>query len=258
MIVNRNEQVPSSSSFADQRLRLYSDLASWWPLFSPPIHYVEEAADMLPRLLAAPDALPRTLLELGSGGGSLAHHLKAHLKLTLTDRSSDMLAVSRAVNPECEHLQGDMRSLDLGRQFDVVLVHDAIMYATDAHSLRATFDTAYRHCRPGGAAVLAPDCVLETFEPETESGGEDAPDGRGLRYLEWSWDPDVSDTTFETAYAFLLRDRDGSVHVDMDRHKFGIFPRAAWLSWLEQAGFTAGSTIDPWKRDIFVARKPRK
>jgi hypothetical protein len=24
--------------------RRYTDLAEWWPLFSPPMHYVEEAA----------------------------------------------------------------------------------------------------------------------------------------------------------------------------------------------------------------------
>ncbi|MGH9323842.1 MAG: class I SAM-dependent methyltransferase, partial [Vicinamibacteria bacterium] len=90
--------------------RLYTDLAEWWPLFSPPSHYVEEAADLLPVLLEAPDAPPRTLLELGCGGGSLAYHLKARLQLTLSDRSEPMLAVSRAVNPECEHVLGDMRS----------------------------------------------------------------------------------------------------------------------------------------------------
>ena len=46
----------------------------------------------------------------------------------MTDLSAEMLAVSRTVNPECEHLRGDMRSLRLHRCFDVVLIHDAIMY----------------------------------------------------------------------------------------------------------------------------------
>jgi hypothetical protein len=60
-------------------MKLYSDLASWWPLMSPPIHYVEEAADLLPLLLEGEDpSAPRTLLELGSGGGSLAFHLTQH------------------------------------------------------------------------------------------------------------------------------------------------------------------------------------
>jgi hypothetical protein len=51
--------------------RLYTDLATWWPLFSPPSHYGDEPADLLPGMLAATDAPPHTLLELGCGGGSL-------------------------------------------------------------------------------------------------------------------------------------------------------------------------------------------
>jgi SAM-dependent methyltransferase len=236
--------------------RMYSALADWWPLLSPPSHYIEEAADLLPELLLATDPSPRTLLELGSGGGSLAHHLKSHFQLTLTDISPDMLAVNRAVNPECEHIEGDMRSLDLGRQFDLVLVHDAIMYATEPADLIATMRTAFRHCRPGGAAFFIPDCVRETFTPSTDHGGEDGEDGRGLRYLEWSWDPDPADTLCEVAYAFVLREADGTVRFDGERQQFGLFPRADWLAWLESVGFEASSRMDPWNRDVFKARRP--
>jgi SAM-dependent methyltransferase len=236
-------------------MKLYTELASWWPLLSPPAHYVEEAADIIPTLQAAPDRPPRTLLELGSGGGSLAFHLKPHFQLTLSDRSEQMLAVSRQVNPECEHVAGDMRTLQLDRQFDLVMIHDAVMYLTDEASIRAAFANAYRHCRPGGAVVILPDNVTETFEPETELGGEDAPDGRGLRYLEWTWDPDPTDTTFRTVWSFLLRDASGHVTVDMDEHLFGMFPRASWLAWLRAEGFDPTSRMDPWNRDVFVARR---
>jgi SAM-dependent methyltransferase len=234
--------------------RLYSELAAWWPLVSPPSQYIEEAADLLPTLLAAADA-PRTMLELGCGGGSLAYHFKQHLRLTLTDRSPQMVAISRGINPECEHAVGDMRTLDLGRQFDVVFIHDAIMYLTDAASARAAWANASRHCRSGGRLVVVPDCVRETFEPRTDSGGEDAPDGRGLRYLEWDWDPDPADDTFETTYAFLLRHANGEVQVEMDRHQHGLFPQAAWLEWFEEACFNTTSRIDPWGRAVFVGRK---
>ena len=239
----------------DSQPRLYTALAAWWPLFSPPSEYEDEAADLLPGMLSATDGTPRTLLELGCGGGSLAFHLKDALTLTLTDRSPQMLDVSRAVNPECEHLAGDMRSLDLGRQFDLVLVHDAIMYATDPADVRATIATAFRHCRPGGATLFLPDCVRETFEPTTDHGGEDAPDGRGLRYLEWSWDPDPADTTCQVAYSFLLRDADGTLHQDLDIHLEGLFPRASWFEWLQEAGFTPAARVDRWRRDVFLGRK---
>ena len=230
----------------------YDDLADWWPLFSPPVHYDEEAADLLRRL--GPDARggSRTLLELGSGGGSLAWHLTPHFRLTLTDRSAGMLAVNRAVNPEAEHLQGDMRTLRLARTFDVVLVHDAIMYATTEEDVRATLATAAAHCRPGGTVVVLPDYVRETFTPGTEDGGEDGADGRGFRYLEWRWDPDPADNTYLVDYAFLLREADGGVRAVHDRHVEGLFDRAQWLSWFAAAGIAASSSLDAWGRDVFL------
>jgi SAM-dependent methyltransferase len=236
-------------------MKMYREFASWWPLVSPPSDYVEEAADLLPTLMQAADAPPNHVLELGCGGGSLAWHLKAHFRMTLTDISPDMIEQSRQVNPECEHVLGDMRTLDLGRTFDLVFIHDAIMYAIDEAAVRAAMATAARHCRSGGGVVIVPDYVRETFEPDSSAQGNDGSDGRALRYLEWSWDPDPNDTTYEVAYAFLMRHPDGSTSVEMDRHQEGLFPRASWLTWLDEAGFTAASRMDPWDRDVFHGRK---
>jgi hypothetical protein len=136
------------------------------------------------------------------------------------------------------------------------MIHDAIAYMTDEHSLRAAFNTAHRHCRPGGAVVILPDHVTETFEPHTSHGGEDAPDGRGMRYLEWTYDPNPHDTTCVTAFAFVFREPDGRTWSEHEEHTFGLFPRATWLAWLRAAGFDATSRLDPWGRDIFTARKP--
>jgi SAM-dependent methyltransferase len=237
------------------RPRLYDDLAAWWPLLSPPSEYEGEAEDLLRRLGRNPDSPPATLLELGAGGGSLAFHLKRWFRLTLTDRAPGMLAVSQAINPECEHLVGDMRSLRLGRQFDVVLIHDAIMYAIDAADVQATLRTAAVHCRTGGTVAVLPDHVRETFAPDTDHGGHDAADGRGLRYLEWAWDPDPSDDTYLVEYAFLLRGSDGTVTMDYDRHVEGLFSRERWLAWFAEAGLPARSEMDAWERDVFIATR---
>ena len=231
----------------------YDRLAEWWPLFSPPTHYDEEAADLLNRLEPISRSGFGTLLELGSGGGSLASHLKAHFILTLTDRSAGMLAVNRQVNPEAAHVVGDMRTLRLNRTFDVVLVHDAIMYATTEADVRATIETAAVHTRPGGTVVVLPDYVKETFTAGTDHGGEDGADGRGLRYLEWRWDPDQDDETYLVDYAFLLRDADGGVRAVHERHTEGLFARAQWLSWFAAAGIPASSALDEWGRDVFIA-----
>ncbi|HXG65757.1 MAG TPA: class I SAM-dependent methyltransferase, partial [Blastocatellia bacterium] len=169
-------------------LKLYGELAPWFHLLTAPADYAEEAAAYRRELLAAAAAPPRTLLELGSGGGNNASHLKAHFEMTLVDLSPAMLEVSRTINPECEHVQGDMRSVRLGRVFDAVFVHDAVMYMTTEADLRAAMETAFAHCKPGGVALFVPDYVRETFRPVTDCGGHDGK-GRSLRYLEWSYDP---------------------------------------------------------------------
>lgn len=236
-------------------INFYRDLAEWWPLFSPPIHYVEEVDDFLRRLAPLPAPGTATLLELGCGGGSFASHLAKQFTLTLTDLSEGMLAQSRAINPEAEHVAGDMRTLRLNREFDYVLVHDAVCYMTTLDDLRAAVETASLHCRRGGTVVFLPDYVTETFTPGTDNGGEDGADGRGFRYLEWRWDPDPGDATYLVDYAFLLRESNGDVRVVHDRHVEGVFPRAAWLQLFAAAGLAASSDLDPWGRIVFAARK---
>jgi SAM-dependent methyltransferase len=235
-------------------MRMYSDLASWWPLLSAPADYAEEAESFVAMMEVRPGTRP-TLLELGAGGGNLASHLKAHVTPTLTDISPGMIAVSRALNPELEHIQGDMRTLRLNRTFDIVLIHDAIMYCATLDELRAAVATAAAHCRGGGRVIVAPDEVRETWTPETSTGGEDGADGRALRYLEWSWDPDPADTTCEVAYAIVTREADGRMDVVLDRHVEGLFAEAEWLTVFREAGLAPRVVIDAWNRHVFVCRR---
>jgi SAM-dependent methyltransferase len=237
-------------------MKLYDELAEWWPLFSAPADYEEEAALFAELLASSCSPPPRTVLELGSGGGNNTYFLKKSFEMTLVDVSRQMLAVSRALNPECEHCEGDMRSVDLGRVFDAVFVHDAIMYMTSAADLTAAIRTAHRHCRAGGAALFVPDYVRETFVEEIRHGGHDGDDGCSLRYLEWTFDPDPADTTYRTDFAIVLRDNRGDTRVVHDRHLQGVFPRDEWMRLLRETGFLASITIDKWGRELFVAKRP--
>jgi SAM-dependent methyltransferase len=236
------------------KLRLYEELASWWPLLSAPEEYAAEAEVYRSMLLEACRPEPRTLLELGSGGGNNASHLKGQFQLTLVDRAPAMLAVSRALNPECEHVEGDMRDVRLGRTFDAVLIHDAVMYLTGEGDLRRAIETSFVHCRPGGVALFVPDCVRETFVPSTGHGGQDG-EGRGLRYLEWTrLAPNGG--TYTVDYAFLLHEEGAPVRVEHDRHVCGVFGREDWLRLLRAAGFAPRVLQDPWRADVFVAVRP--
>lgn len=238
------------------KLQIYGALADWWPVFSPPRAYRREAAHFARVLRKATSPSPVTLLELGSGGGNSAFHLKSQFEMTLVDISPQMLKVSRRLNPECRHVKGDIRTVRLGRLFDAVFVHDAICHMTTEADLAAVMQTAYEHCRPGGAALFVPDFVRETFVAGTDEGGSDAESG-SVRFLQWIVDPDPSDTTYDVDFAILIRDRAGRVRVEHDHHVQGIFARKRWLGLLRQVGFRAGVVKDDRVRDAFLGRRPR-
>ena len=241
--------------------KLYSELAEWWPLLSAPEEYEEEATFYFNAMQEAADRRIDSVLELGCGGGNNASHMKKRVKqLVLVDASDGMLAHSRKLNPGCEHHVGDMRSVRLNRQFDAVFVHDAVSYMTTEHDLAKAIETAAVHCRPGGAALFAPDHLCETFRPDTDCGGHDGRD-RAMRYLSWSWDPDATDTTVVTDYTYALRDANGTVRVVHDRHVEGVFPRDTWLRLLSNAGFDPRvvpfnhSELEPGTYELFVCVK---
>ncbi len=235
--------------------QFYHALAEWWPLISPTEDYAEEAAffrTLFDPVTAQP---PAHLLELGSGGGSNAFHMKsAFSTVTLIDIFPAMLTISQQLNPDCTHIAGDMRTLRLGKTFDAVFIHDAIGYMTTLKDLRRAFETAYVHCRSGGMAVFVPDCVRETFSAEIDEGGSEG-EGRAVRFISWDEDIDSDDNVYITDYVFLLRVKGQPLSIVHEQHVQGVFSRAEWLMLLHEVGFDVHIVIDPYEREVFVAHK---
>jgi SAM-dependent methyltransferase len=234
--------------------RLYGDLAEWWPVISPPEEYAREAERLAAVFQSA--AIPvREVLDLGSGGGHVAVHLKDQVDLTLVDLSEQMLSVSRQLNPECAHILGDMRTLRLGRVFDGVLVHDAVDYMTEEDDLRQVIKTAFVHCRPGGIAVFAPDHTAEGFQAGRGRGGGTDWYGREASFHERDWDPDPDDDWIQADYEFVLRDADGTVQVVQESHRLGAFSEKTWVRLLAETGFAPEAGPRQTRGSLFVGRR---
>jgi SAM-dependent methyltransferase len=239
---------------------MYADLAPWFHLLTHPSDYADEASHIAALIEAAADGPAQTLLELGAGGGNNASHLKSRFSCTLTDVSTEMLELSRSLNPECEHIPGDMRTLRLGHVFDAVLAHDALMYMTTEEDLGAAVRTAAEHLRPGGAAVFVPDTTRDAFDALTSHGGHDGDDGRALRYLEWWSDPDPEDSTYDVDYVVALRERGRPLQIVHDHHVCGVFSEAMWQRLIRDAGLELVDVDVPdphfGEHAVFVARRP--
>ncbi|HEU4339318.1 MAG TPA: class I SAM-dependent methyltransferase [Planctomycetota bacterium] len=230
-------------------MKLYGEFADWFRLLTPPSEYRREAARYAQLIFRYAKPRPRTLLELGSGGGHNASHLKRRFRMTLVDLSPAMLRASRRLNPECEHAVGDMRSIRLGRTFDAVFIHDAIMHMATERDLRDAVATAFAHLREGGVALFAPDYVRDTFRPAAESGGS-RKGGREVRWLGW-------DVPGESTLAYyMIGPKPGVMRGVVERFKFTLFPRATWMRILRDAGFRAIRVRDNGGRDVFIGTKP--
>ncbi len=234
--------------------RLYGDLAPWWPLISPPSEYVDE----IPRLQAALGP-PGRLLELGSGGGHVASHL-LQFDRTLVDLAEPMLAVSRELNPDCRHEQGDMRTIRLNERFDAVLVHDAVDYLLTEDDVEQMLDTAAEHLVDGGRLVIVPDDIADTFQPGTTSGGSDDAHGRAARFLEWVHELQPGETSVQVDYVFVLRERDGSVDVVHEQHECGLFTINQWRRMLSDfTDVVVSVTDESWGEGVLItARRSRR
>ena len=240
--------------------RLYGELAEWWPVLVPREAYGPECREILGLARAVRGRPAQSWLELGSATGALASHLPVGVEATLVDRSPEMLAISRRWNRRAEHIEADLRNLRLRRRFDVVLLHDTLMYMRGGSDLRAAMGSVCRHLAPDGVAVIIPDVVEETFEEGHVAGGGEAPDGRSARLLEWHWRPEPGGDTYVAEMSLLLRAPGERVVAVHESHTMGLFSRSGIRAAMDEAGLVG---VKPPRRyrnawpELFLGRRRR-
>ena len=227
-------------------VRLYDELARFWPVLSPPEDYCAEAAAIRAlldeHLPAVRDRRPR-LLELGAGGGHTLVHLRDAFDLVAADLSDAMLANARALVPGLRCVVDDMRTMRLGETFDAVLAHDAIDYMLTDADLAAACATAAAHLDRGGVFIVAPTYVRETFTDDDYAEDARCHDKIEARYVSHVRRPDEQATTFELTMVMTIREANALTIVD-DRHQCGLFTIDTWRAVLGGAGFDVRAVDD--------------
>lgn len=223
--------------------RLYKDLAWLWPILSPPEEYIEEGEFFADLIKSYSSGKPETLLHLGCGGGHLDMTLKKHFEITGVDKSESMLGLARRLNPESRYIAGDMRNIRIDDRFEVVLIYDSVNYMLSPEDLKSSFETAYHHLKPGGIAVTCVEQTPETFRQNAIKHNSRARGDIELTYFYHLYDPDKSDSTYETIFVYLIR-KNGVLEIKTDKHICGIFSLETWEKLLRESGFKS-------KRDTF-------
>ncbi len=248
-------EVNVTDSSKDQR-RLYGDLTWTWPIISRPENYVGEAGQFREAIRRYARIEVRTLLDLGCGGGHNDFTLKEHFAVTGVDVSASMLALARQLNPEVTYLAGDMRTVRLGQVFDAVIIADSINYMRTEADLRAAFVTAHAHLKPGGVFCTYAEVTRERFQQNKTQCSTHTQGDVEIVFLENYYDPDPTDTTYESTFVYLIRRR-GRLGIETDRHLGGIFDLQTWSDLLREVGFQVEQLrFEEDDLPMFVGLKP--
>jgi SAM-dependent methyltransferase len=151
--------------------------------------------DLLERVFTTYASKPVTsILDLGSGTGVHAHELATRgYEVVGVDRSESMLEVARRGRSDAKFLHGDLRSVDVGRRFDAVVLFFAVLgYQLSDSDVLAALRTSRQHLEQGG--LLAFDVwygpAVLAQRPSTRTRTVDWGDRHVVRKSSGTLDPD--------------------------------------------------------------------
>ena len=195
-----------------------------------------------------------TLLDVACGTGMHASFLTKYYEVMGTDLNIDMLKVARKRLPGIRFVQVDMRSLELGRQFDIVTcLFSAIGYMKSKTELQSAIRNMSHHLLPGGVLMIEP-----WFTPEQWNVGHvstiyvDKPDMKIFRMSHSGKKGRISLLAFQ----YLIGTPKGIQHISED-HEFGLFTHAEYVDAFKKAGLDV--THDPEGvdgRGLYIGTKP--
>ena len=202
-------------------MSVFADYSRYYDLLYRDKDYAAEAR-YVHELVEHHHPAARSMLDLGCGTGRHAQLLGQYgYTLAGVDLSEEMLKVARATNPGLHFVQGDVRSVRLGKTFDVVasLFH-VMSYQTTNADLAAALTTVREHLAPGGMFVF--DCwygpAVLTSRPETRVKRLEDEKIHVTRLAEPVLHP--NDNVVDVNYHVLIRDKQsGKVDELRETHK---------------------------------------
>lgn len=211
-------------------------------------HYVED----LPYWRAAAARLGSPVLDLGAAAGRVAIALaRDGAEVWAVDRSPAMLAeLERRLGGEPEEvrarvrpLRGDLRTLDLGRRFPLVIVAmNTLQVLVEPRDRRSCLRAIRTHLAPDGelifdVALPDPDEIASSLGVERPGGAHRDPgSGATLVHSAWydRWEPDSH--TLEFTLRIDERRDGGPPATTLRRHRVHLFTPEELAVLLDEAG----------------------
>lgn len=218
----------------------------------------ERAAPAVLRFLKRAGIERGLLVDLGCGGGQWLEQL-AELGYDVVgiDQSAAMIRAARARVPGARLIRGSFADVELPRCDAVTALGEPLSYLDGAPAVRRVIRKVYAALRPGGLFVLD----LRVSPPGAVAPREHAKTGEGFALFARITEAPKSLRRDITTFR---RTANGQYRRGHETHRLRLYPRAKYLAWLRQAGFTVrgfdgyGSYRLAPRHRAYVARKPKK
>jgi SAM-dependent methyltransferase len=217
----------------------YNELAWTEDLLADPSDYEGEVACYVDLIKENFLHAPGTLLHLGCGAGGYDSIFKLHFAVTGVDISHGMLEMARSRHPDVEYIEGDMRTVRLGREFDAVAIPNSIDYMSSLPELRMAIGTAAAHLKPGGV-LLVVGKTLEIFRDNNFAYTGEQEDLH-VTLLENNYINRYRPDTYEATLIYLIRRR-GDLTIHTECHVLGLFSQETWEKVFAEAGLVLQET----------------
>jgi SAM-dependent methyltransferase len=213
-------------------------------------------ADQLHEIAARESPGAKTLLDVACGTGAHLALLRRWYAVEGVDASEAMLEVARRRLPDVPLHQADMRTLEIGRTFDVVTcLFSSIGYITERDELAGTIGRLAAHVAPGGVLILDGWVRPDAWNDDHHVSADVAEDG-GTSVARVSFSRRTGDIT-EIEMHHLVR-TDGNVEYFVENHRLRLAPTVEYVAAVEAAGLRASVMPDYMPhRDRVVGVRPR-
>lgn len=174
------------------------------------------------------------LLDVACGTGRHAHLLKNEFKISGLDISEEMLKIARKKLPDVDFIPGDMKKLDLGHEFDVVIcMFSAMNYNTSLEEFKVTLSNFYNHLNDGGVLIFDLGLNKENWIEGLVSVDTVVDENLKLARICQSH---LENGIFNSSFVFLVKEN-GKVDFDIDEHTLGVFGMEDVANLMKEAGF---------------------
>ncbi|WP_158883413.1 class I SAM-dependent methyltransferase [Amycolatopsis anabasis] len=199
-------------------------------------NYPREAAHTKELALAHCPAAA-SLLDVGCGTGEHLKYLREDFEVAGVDLAEPMVEIARRKLGDVPVHQGDMRTFDLGRTFDVVCsVYSPVGYLRSADDLCTAVLRMAAHLSPGGVLIVEPWILRENWNGGDLATATFEVNGRRVvRMGKWKTRDDQSYVEMH----YLVGDSETVRHF-VDRQDLTLFSREQY----EKAFIGAGCSVE--------------